>query len=185
MATYRPGVYLKFDEMEALMKSWAERYPEVATLESIGTTHGSEFTGPGHPLWLLTLTDADTGSHDTKPAFWCDGNTHAGEVTGCQACLHLAHTLLSDWAEKDERTCLLMATSTVYILPRISADGAELYLTTPYTCRSSPMFWPEPEPSPGLQPKDMTGDGDLLLMRIPHSAGSFKASNKVPRISKH
>ena len=76
------------------MKAWADQYPEVCTLESIGTTHGSEFTGPGHPLWLLTLTDADTGSHDTKPAFWCDGNTHAGEVTGCQACLHLAHTLL-------------------------------------------------------------------------------------------
>lgn len=183
MATYRPGVYLKFDEMEALMKGWAEQFPEICSLESLGTTHGSETTGPGHPLWLLTLTDADTGSHDTKPAFWCDGNTHAGEVTGCQACLHLAHTLISAWAEKDERTLALMATSTVYILPRISADGAELYLTTPYTCRSSPMFWPEPEPSPGLQPKDMTGDGDLLLMRIPHSAGSFKASKKDPRIS--
>jgi hypothetical protein len=183
MATYQPGVYLKFDEMEALMKAWAAAHPEIATLESIGTTHGSETTGPGHPIWLLTLTDSSTGTHDTKPAFWCDGNTHAGEVTGCQACLHLAHTLLTSWEEKDERTELLMATSTVYILPRISADGAELYLTTPHTCRSSPMFWPEPEPSPGLQPKDMTGDGDLLLMRIPHSAGSFKASKKDPRIS--
>lgn len=149
---------------------------------SQGASHGSETTGPGHPLWLLTLTDASTGPHLSKPAFWCDGNTHAGEVTGTQACLHLAHTLLSGWGAGDERTKALMASSTVYILPRISADGAEMYLTTPFTCRSSPMFFPEPEPSPGLQPKDMTGDGDLLLMRMVHSAGSFKVSKKDPRI---
>ena len=182
MAAYTPGVYLKFDEMEALMKAWAEQYPAVASLESIGTTHGSETTGPGKELWLLTLTDAATGAHDSKPAFWCDGNTHAGEVTGMQACLHLAHTLLTGWEAEEPRARTLLATSTVYVLPRISADGAELYLTTPHTCRSSPMFFPEPEPSPGLQPKDMTGDGELLLMRIPHSAGSFKASSKDARL---
>ena len=182
MAEYVPGVYLKFDEMASLLHAWAEKYPDVASIESIGNTHGSETTGAPKPLWLLTLTNSATGAHLTKPAFWCDGNTHAGEVTGAQACMHLAHTLLSGWGAKDARTVALLSAATVYVLPRISADGAELYLTTPHTCRSSPMFFPEPDPTPGLQPADVDGNGELLQMRIKSKAGSFKVSAQDPRI---
>eukprot|EP01051_Picozoa_sp_SAG22_P010476 SAG22_NODE_946_length_6371_cov_12.683833_4_plen_77_part_00 len=70
----------------------------------------------------------------------CDGNTHAGEVTGCQACLNLIHRLLTDYAAGDARTKQLLGSSTIYVLPRLCADGAELYLTTPFTCRSVPNF---------------------------------------------
>eukprot|EP01047_Picozoa_sp_COSAG01_P056473 COSAG01_NODE_6408_length_3682_cov_400.192297_3_plen_149_part_01 len=147
-ATYQPGVYLRQAELEALLSAWAGAHPGLVALESIGQT---KF---GKDLWLLTITDEATGVHSEKPAFWCDGNTHAGEVTGAQACLHLVHTLLSAWDDGEARTRSLLGACTVYVLPRISADGAEMYLTTPHSCRSSPMMWPEPQPSPGLQPKD-------------------------------
>ena len=93
MAAYAPGVYLKFDEMEALMKAWAEQYPAIASLESIGTTHGSETTGPGKELWLLTLTDAATGAHDQRAWRATGGALHErgqelrrpGRVSACCA----------------------------------------------------------------------------------------------------
>ena len=75
---------------------------------------------------LVTVTDSSTGAAASKPAFWLDGNTHAGEVTGCEACLHFLYTLLSDYANGDVSTKLMLATSTIYCVPRVSPDGAEL-----------------------------------------------------------
>ena len=80
---------------------------------------------------LVTVTDSSTGAAASKPAFWLDGNTHAGEVTGCEACLHFLYTLLSDYANGDVSTKLMLATSTIYCVPRVSPDGAELYSPCP------------------------------------------------------
>jgi hypothetical protein len=45
---------------------------EICELGSAGTS------SEGRDLMLMTLTDLSTGSADSKPAFWLDGNTHAG-----------------------------------------------------------------------------------------------------------
>lgn len=73
---------------------------------------------------------------------WLDANTHAGEVTGCTAVLDFANTVLTGYGAKDPALTRLLETSTLYILPRLCPDGSELYLTTPYTCRSTPILWP-------------------------------------------
>ena len=93
----------------------------LCELSSIGTST------EGRDLMLVTVTDSSTGTAASKPAFWLDGNTHAGEVTGCEACLHFLYTLLSDYASGDASTGLMLATSTIYCVPRVSPDGAELY----------------------------------------------------------
>lgn len=61
----RVGHYHTFPEMSELMAGWADEYPAIAELSSIGKTEN------GRDLWLLTLTDKSTGPHHTKPAFWC------------------------------------------------------------------------------------------------------------------
>ena len=113
------GHYHTYAEMEALMRGWAEEHPEVCARESIGASP------EGRERGLLTLTVTATGAHDTKPAFWQEANTHAGEVTGTEAALQLADRLLTRYADGEPGTVELLRTSTVYILPRIAVDGAE------------------------------------------------------------
>ena len=84
----------------------------------------------GKDLLLLSITDHNTGPHLTKPAFWCDGNTHAGEVTGTECCLHMTNEIFERLDADDPAMKEMISTSTVYVLPRISADGAEYMLTT-------------------------------------------------------
>ena len=76
----------------------------------------------------------------------------------------------------------MLETSTVYVLPRVSPDGAELYLTTEHSLRASTILWPNAEPPPGFQTEDMTGNGEALLMRMEDSAGSFKVCPEDPRL---
>ena len=172
---YEPGVYHKHDDVCAMLSAWAAKYNELTALESIGETTD------GKQLLLLTITDPTTGAHDTKPAFWCDANTHAGEVVGCQCCLHLIRTLLSGWDQGDTATKRLLASSTVYVLPRISPDGSEYMLTTPYSCRSSPVLF-DPSDTPGWVAQDVDDNNACLLMRMEDPAGDTKCSDIDPRI---
>ena len=158
------------------------RRSDPRTLARTGTSQ------EGRELWLMTMTDASTGSHDTKPAFWCEANTHAGEITGTEAALHLIDTLVTaheaDEADEDGTGPIsqLFKTSTVYVLPRITPDGAELFLKTPHSVRSSPIMYPGWDDLPGLKPMDLTGDGEQLVMRIPDSAGGYKCAAEDPRV---
>jgi murein tripeptide amidase MpaA len=169
----QPNVYHNYDEVTAILQRWAAH--PLCSLESLGQATD------GKDVWLLTLTDGTTGSHESKPAFWCDGNMHAGEVTGCEAALHLVETLLNQWDAGDAWTREVLGTSTVYVVPRISPDGAEFMLTTPFSCRSSPVKL-ESKEYPGFIADDVDGNGKCLLMRQEDSAGPFKASAKDPRI---
>ena len=110
----QPNVYHNYDEVTAILQRWAAH--PLCSLESLGQATD------GKDVWLLTLTDGTTGSHESKPAFWCDGNMHAGEVTGCEAALHLVETLLNQWDAGDAWTREVLGTSTVYVVPRISPD---------------------------------------------------------------
>ena len=172
----RKGHYHDYAQLTSLLEGWVEAHSNYCELESIGkSTEGRE-------LWLLTITDKSSGHHACKPAFWVEANTHAGEVTGTEACLHFVDTLLAQLTGGDYATRELVRTSTVYALPRISVDGAELYLTTPFSVRSSPVLFPGVESVPGLVPEDIDGNGELLVMRIPDPAGGFKCSDEDERI---
>ena len=169
--------YHDYAEMTALLRSWEQRSP-LCSLSSIGTSQ------EGRELWLMTITDSGTGPAEDKPAFWCEANTHAGEITGTEAALHLIDRLLTRHEEEDGAGpyTALFKSSTVYVLPRISVDGAELFLKTPFSVRSSPIMYPGYDDLPGLKPQDLTGDGEQLVMRIEDPAGGYKCAPEDPRI---
>ena len=159
--------YYTYAELSKAMHDMAAAYPELAKLEIIG--HSVE----GRDLLLMEITDNSVGLASQKPAYYIDGNHHAGEVTGSMVALYAIDELLSRSSEEAFKE--LLQRYTFYILPRISPDGSEVYLTTPYTLRSAPRPYPFAEPLPGLTPQDIDGDGRILLMRVPSPIGAWKA----------
>jgi len=95
--------------------------------------------------------------------------------------LYTIHHLLTSYGQ-DEQATRLLDTRTFYILPRVSPDGAERYLTTPEMLRSSVRPWPFTEPQDGLTPADVDGDGRILQMRLVDPAGEWKKSDQDERI---
>ena len=131
--------YWLFSEVESALKEWAAAYPHLCTLESAGKS------GEGRDIWAVTMTNGATGPASSKPAFYFDGNHHAGEVTGSMISMYTIKFLLENYG-KDDRVTRILDRSAVYAIPRISPDGAEVYLTTPDTLRSVPRFYPYPNP---------------------------------------
>lgn len=168
--------YWLFSEVESALKEWAAQYPHLCALESIGKS------GEGRDIWAVTMTNTATGCAASKPAFYFDGNHHAGEVTGSMISMYTIKYLLENFG-KDDRVTRILDRYAVYAIPRISPDGAEVYLTTPDTLRSVPRFYPYPNPEEkeGLYPADIDGDGEILLMRVKDPAGEWKVSPKDPR----
>lgn len=167
--------YYRYDELTAALRAFAGEYPQLAALESIGKSY------EGRDIWCLTVTNAATGPAGEKPAFWLDGNIHAGEVTGTMGALHVIERLLTSYAG-DPQIARLLDQRAFYIVPRINPDGAEQYLTTPRFLRSGVRLYPYAEERDGLYPDDIDGDGKILQMRVVDPDGAWKVSDKDPRL---
>ena len=82
----------------------------------------------------------------------------------------------------DEKVTRMLDRAAIYVLPRLSVDGAERYLTTPYFLRSSTRVYPFEEEQDGLYEEDIDGNGLILEMRIQDPNGPWKRSEKDSRI---
>lgn len=172
--TYVYDHYYKYDEITEILKKYSEQYPAYTELDSIGRTP------EGREQWIMKVTNTQTGGFEEKPALYVEGNIHAGEVTGSMTVMYLLDTILSNTDDADMK--YLLGHYTLYAVPRVSPDGSEYYLTTPDTVRSAPKLYPFSHPQPGVQRKDMDGDGMIRQMRVKTPYGAWKVSAKDPRV---
>lgn len=168
--------YPRFAELTEQLQHLAGDHPDLVELSVLGHSH------EGRELWLATVTNTATGSHDTKPAVWLDGNIHASEVTASVALVHLVDHLCGGHGS-DERITRAVDTRTFYIVPRVNPDGAELALAeVPFVVRSTTRPWPRHEQQDGHVTGDIDHDGRSLQMRIEDPNGTWKPCPAAPEL---
>jgi murein tripeptide amidase MpaA len=177
MPQVRFDTYYRYDELTRILHGFAEEYPQLVRIESIGKSY------EGRDIWLLTVTNFATGPAEEKPALWVDGNIHASEVSPSSACLYLIHRLTREYGSHEKITRCL-DTRAFYICPRVNPDGAEWALADkPKIIRSSTRPYPyDEDPIGGLVVEDIDGDGRMLMMRIPDPNGNWKKHPDEPRL---
>lgn len=178
--------YYRYQDLTAILEAFATEFPSLVRLDSIGKSH------EGRDIWLVTVTDFESGAPEDKPAFWCDGNIHASEVSASTTVLKILSILTansgsSSYAPKagaplDIRR--ILAERTFYLVPRLCPDGAEWALESPpRVIRSSTRKYPYEEEDPyGLERKDVDGDGRILNMRVKDPNGPWKIDSEYPRL---
>ena len=165
-----------YDELTAALNTLATDHPELMTLEAAGKSH------EGRTIWLTTVTNRETGSHDEKPAVFVEANIHATEITASTAALHLLHHLTTAYGT-DAAVTRALDTRTFYVMPRVNPDGVELALADdPIYLRSSTRVYPRPDQQPGLVERDADGDGRVLWMRIKDPDGAWIVHPDEPRL---
>lgn len=165
-------------EMEEFLRAAVEAYPQLASMESIGKSY------EGRDLWVVALTNRETGEPETKPALFLDGCLDSSEVVTCEGTLYSIWQFLQQYGS-DERITRILDTRTVLVAPRIMPDQTEHYHSTPHRARSLSAA-PWDEDGDGLEDEDpgddLDGDGQVLRMRVVDPAGRYKVSDEDPRL---
>src|SRR5688500_3692401 len=171
--------YLHYDELRSQLRAWAEAFPQLCRVQSIGTSE------EGRDLWLLIIgPDPDR----IRPAVWVDGNMHAVELAGSSVALAIAEDMLRLHLGADPATLHALgadAAATLrevlfYVLPRMSPDGAECVLDTGRYVRSMPRDHRHARNQPRWVAGDVDGDGVALQMRVADPTGEFVESRDIP-----
>ncbi len=177
---YEAGETLTFDRYHTVdvmyewLERWAEQYPNLVDLYEVAKSF------EGRPIMQVTLTNKETGAAVDKPASYFEGGRHSGEVTSSESALWLIQHLLENYGEDREITEFL-DTRAMYVRPENNPDGANLYLFTAQSNRST--LRPHDNDRDGLldedSPDDLDGDGVIHSIRYRPRPGTDDEANYV------
>jgi hypothetical protein len=177
MSPFRTG-YLRYEELTRIVHDWARANPGLVRVTSIGKSV------EGRDLWLIEIgKDPDR----TRAAAWVDGNMHAVEVCGSSVALAIAEDVIALHRGENPRdlpphVAERLKSILVYVLPRMSPDGAEAVLTSGRVVRSNPRDRRPHPPAPRWVTGDVDDDGAVLHMRKQDPAGEFVADAELPGV---
>jgi hypothetical protein len=177
MSPFRSN-YIRYDELTRIVHDWAKAHPGFVRVKSIGKSV------EGRDLWLLEIgKDPDR----IRAAAWVDGNMHAVEVCGSSVALAIAEDVIALHRGENPRdlpahVAERLKSILVYVLPRMSPDGAETVLTDGRVVRSNPRDRRPHPPVPRWVSSDVDGDGAVLSMRREDPSGEYIADPELPGV---
>jgi len=165
MWTYTGDRFLTYPEIQSFCREAAAALPRWARVVEFGTSR------LGTPVVGLVVGD-HSGEVRSRPAFWLDGGTHAGEWLGVCAAVYTLSGWLTRLSQGDAALQAWFARHTAIVLPCISPDGMQALLDGAPFLRSTLRPPRDGRPRVGLEPSDLDGDGRVRWMRWRHPTGS-------------
>lgn len=168
------------DEFTSLLRQLVDAYPDLLTMESIGTSV------KGREIWLVTLNNGKTGPADGKPAMYIDGSIHANEVQASETVLYTIWYLTRAYGQVPSLTDLV-DTTAFYFVPIVSPDSRQDWFDAAHTPHSNRTgLAPTDNDGDGLLdedgPEDLDGDGHIGMMWRPDVNGTHRRDLDDPRI---
>lgn len=183
MAPFRTR-YLDHAEIKETLERWAREHPSLVRCRSIGTSP------EGRELLVATIgPDPDR----TRPAAWVDGNMHAVELCGSSVALAIAEDMIALHREREdglpaghpardlpEHVRDGLRETLLYVMPRVSPDGAEAVLRDGRYVRSNPRDNRQHPPVARWRRGDVDGDGAARMMRRRDPTGEYVERAEAP-----
>ena len=102
------------------LNEWADDYPEIVVLLSIGQTE------LGRELWMLQISDwnKETKEDGTKKdVVYIDGGHHGNEHLGTELAFLTAQFYIEGWSSGDTEVIEVLSNAELHILIMLNADG--------------------------------------------------------------
>ena len=143
--------YHDYDELTAYLSDYAERYPNITNLFSIGQSVG------GRELWVIEISDNPGQTELGEPEFKYVGNMHGDEAVGRELLINFVGLVLDSYGS-DQRLTQLVDSTRTFILPSMNPDGFEAARRSNNRGvdlnRDFPDQFQDPNPSPtGREPE--------------------------------
>nr|QFR04921.1 metallocarboxypeptidase [Euphausia superba] len=110
--------YHHYDDLEAFMRRFSEKYPHLTHMYTIGQSVR------GRELWVIEISNNPREHEAGEPEFKYVGNMHGNEVVGREMLLLLIQYLLQGYGTS-ERLTNLVNTTRIHIMPTMNPDGFE------------------------------------------------------------
>lgn len=110
--------YPSYDQIQAKLKEFAQKFPNITRLESIGKSV------KGRDLWVIKISD-NPNVDEIEPEFKYISSMHGDEITGRELTIRFIDEILEKYG-KDERITKLINSTEIYIMPSMNPDGSEL-----------------------------------------------------------
>lgn len=170
--------YLNHNELTAAVRGFADRHRNLADVRSIARSDA------GRDIWLLTLGRRQGTDVNQRPALLIVANLEGNHLIGSTAALYAAEHMLTRYGQDPEITRLLDE-RTVYIIPRVNPDGAELAFTMPgYEIPYKPVAGDAANGGLSIRERgrDLNGDGVITVMRVRDPEGDMIADTADARL---
>jgi len=172
--------YHNYEEMTEILQGLAARFPRLARLSSSGQSR------QGRELWIMEITNRETGNPLDKPGFYIDGDIHGNEVNGMMVPLYTCWYLLTRYGH-DRYITGLVDRITFYIRPSVNPDAGNAFISEPNTMHHPRWnYRPIDNDGDGLfdedPEEDLNGDGEISRMRKRDPNGRYKISPEDPRL---
>ena len=112
------GVYHSYAALTAHLQDYADAYPSITRLVSIGESV------QGREIWALHISDFPAQDQE-EPEFKYVSTMHGDEPVGTEMCLYFIDYLLTNYGSLSRVTTLVNETS-IWIVPLMNPDGLEL-----------------------------------------------------------
>jgi len=167
-------------ELNALLKSWTSKHPQLTKLINIGKSSGK------NDLFILRIAAEKKGSPEieSRPAIFVSANLEGVHLVGTEAALMLIEKLLTKY-NSDEKIAELLEKRTVYVAPLLNPDAAQNYFADiryeRYTnARSIDEDLDDLIDEDGFD--DLNKDGLITQMRVKDPAGNWISNPAEPRL---
>jgi hypothetical protein len=173
-----PDRYLNHQELTRAVQDLVGRHGNLASVSSLARTDG------GRDVWLITVAGRDGRPPEERPALLVVANLEANHLVGSVTALRTVEHLLEGYGA-DEAVTRLLDERTVYVLPRMNPDGAELYWSlSGYEIPWKPVAGDAVGGGLSVRERgvDLNGDGLVTLMRVRDPEGGWIEDPAEPRL---
>lgn len=107
--------YYTYDEIYKKLSEWANCYPTICKLESIGKSY------EGRDIWAIKISD-NVNINEKEPAVLIMGAHHAREWISFEVPMAVAKTLIDNY-NTDEKIKRIVDEREIWIVPMVNPDG--------------------------------------------------------------
>jgi len=176
-AQVQTATYHSYDQMTAVLKDLAAKHKDCMRLRSLAKTSG------GREVWLAAFRK---GAPEQARAFLFVGGTESAQVAGSELALRYCTRLATGYAKADSITQLL-ATTTIYVIPRANPDATEAFFQSPRSERTTNLTPADDDRDGAVDEddvEDLDGDGIIRMMRVRDPRGEWLPSAADGRFMK-
>lgn len=114
--------YKNSTQLYTILQSFANQYPEITHLSSIGETTEKR------PIWCLKISD-NPQIVENEPSAIMVGAHHARELMSIEAVLDIIETLLAGYASHDPEIMQWIQNYQILCVPMVNPDGVDYVFT--------------------------------------------------------